>query len=171
MKFATKLITFVLGVVITFAVIVSYVVYTSSIKILRNDIKNKMEDTAAHVMDKLDRMLFERSADIKVMASDPVISSKDSTPKQITERLYDYRNYFKTYVSLSFFDLNRIRIADTAGLNIGRQDKMHKYWEHVLRGEISIAADISFSESLLSSVIYFAYTVKDENGQVFCVAV
>ena len=77
-------------------------VYISNLKILESQIKDKLEVQAFHTIDKIDRMLFERFMDIKVIATDPVISSRNSTPKQIRERLIEYKviwTYFCTDIS------------------------------------------------------------------------
>ncbi|HDY67375.1 MAG TPA: HAMP domain-containing protein [Candidatus Scalindua sp.] len=166
MKFATKLTVTMSGILIFFAAIVSYVVYKSSIENLENQIKGRQTDTAQHIMDKVDRMLFERFADIKAIASDPIVSSRDSTPRQIRERLSEFRNHFKTYISLSLFDLNRVRIADTSGLSIGVQHQLEGYWKDVLK-EKDFIMDVSMSASLRRTVFHFAFPVKDKSGETF----
>lgn len=109
MKFSTKLTLIFSLIILTIGAVISYSVYSSNVKTLEAHIKDRLTNQAFHTMDKIDRMLFDRSADIKTLASDPVIVSRNATPKQITERLMAYKNIHKSYNSLSFFDLNRIR--------------------------------------------------------------
>ena len=167
MKFATKLTAFLLVIFIVFGVLISYFVYISNLKTLEEEITDRLEEQAFHVMDKIDRNLYERYADIQVIATDPMISSRDSTPKQITERLIEYRNTLKTYTSLSFMDLGRVRIADTAGFGIEKQNRITKYWEEVSQGKISAASDIYESKTTGIVNIHFASPVKDKNGEIF----
>ena len=94
-----------------------------------------MQSYVAGTLDTIDRTLFERFAAMKVLSTDSIISSPESTPKQITARLIEYRNEYKTYTSLSFFDLNRIRIADTSGMEIGKQHKSTLYFQNTLDNE------------------------------------
>jgi methyl-accepting chemotaxis protein len=118
-------------------------------------------------MDKIDRVFFERMGDLRVIATDPIIASRESSPLQIAERLITYRNIYKTYASLSFFDLNRVRIAETSGLSLGKQDSNFKKWDMILQGRLSIASDVDLSETLGLPVIFFATLVKDKNNQPF----
>ena len=167
MKFFTKLMLLAFTIIVITGTTIYYFVYTSNIKTLEAEIKDRLEDQAFHIMDKIDRVLYERRADIQIVATDPIISSRDSNPRQITERLIKFRNIYKTYISLSFFDLNRIRIADTAGLDIGRQHPIEIYWKDLLEGEISAGSEIAVSKALKIPVIFFASPVKDRDGKIF----
>jgi PAS domain S-box-containing protein len=172
MNFTTKVASLMSGMVLLTGLVVSYVVYTSNVEALEKQIKKSLEDHVIHTMKMIDRMLFERLTDIKVMASDPIISSGDFTPKEITKRLIEYRSQYKTYTSLSFFDLNRIRIADTAGLHLGKQHKVVQWSKDTMdKGIISIASDIGVAEELKMPIIYFASPVKDKKGEPFGVVV
>jgi len=156
MKFSTKLTALFLGIMIPVSIFVSSVVYISNRKSLEEQIKHRLQDIAFHVMDKIDRTFYERLADVKFLATDMIISSPNSTPEQITKRLIECRNQYNAYASLSFFDLNRIRIADTAGLNIGvKQQESYK-----------LGIDISESASLKMPVIHFVSVVKDEGHEI-----
>lgn len=170
MKFSTKLRLIIFAISLTASTSISYLVYSSNVKTLEEHIKDRLMNQAFHTMDKIDRMLFERFGDIKTLASDPVIMSRNATPKQITERLTAYKNNYKAYASLSFFDLNRIRIADTEGIGLGSQHSFSAYWHEISRG-IDITYDISVSESLNKTVFHFAAVVKDEKGTPFGVVV
>jgi len=163
MKFRTKLTLLFVAIALFLTIVGTLFIYYSNLKNLEAQIKNRLEDNAFHIMDKIDRMLFERFSDIKTIASDPDISSRATTPQQITERLIEYRNLHKTYISLSFFDLNRVRTADTAGLDIGKQHSLGPYWERVLKNEAFIM-EISKSESLQNVLFHFVSLVKNRNG-------
>jgi len=170
MNFSVKLTALFSGIFLVIGTITSYLVYTSNLKILESQIKGELEVQAFHTMDKIDRMLFERFMDIKVIATDPIISSRNSTPKQISERLIAYRNNSDYYISLSFFDLNRVVIADTMGIDIGKQHPLITYWLDIAGGKRFIF-DVSRSIPLRLSVVHFAMVVKDKNGSPFGVVV
>jgi hypothetical protein len=163
MKFATKLALVFSTIFFTVGLIVSLSVYLLNRATLEKAIKNDLQDIAFHTLDKIDRMLSERCGDIEILATDPVMISKSSTPKQITERLTAFRNIKKRYVSLSFFDLNRVCVADTSGIDIMRQHPLTGYWKDMVQGK-DFAADISRSELLDEVVFHFAYRVRDSNG-------
>jgi len=161
MKFATKLTVLISLIVGLFVLPVSYSVYTSSISSLEHNIIIRLEDTAHHILDKIDRTLFERLADIKTIAGDPVIRSTDSSPKAVRKRLIEYRNSCKTYISLSLFDVNRERITDTAGLDIGKRHALEGYWKNSPADKFVM--DVAASSSLNRAVMHFAYPVKNKN--------
>lgn len=170
MKFATKLMLLSATIVLGLSLVIAYFINRSNIKIIEKEIGDKLEDTAVNTMDKIDRTLFERYTDIKDLALDPVISSMSSTPKQITERLIDYRSRHKIYASLSFFNLNRIRIADTSGQDVGKQHSLTEYWPETAQGK-ELVLNISKPEGLKDKVFYFAHIVKDKKGVPFGVVV
>lgn len=170
MKFSTKLTALFSSVIIIAGVVLSYFVYVSNAKILEENIGDRLKNQAFHTMDKIDRMLFEKQRDIRFLASDPIISSRHSTQKQITERLTQLKDADRAYVSVSFFGLNRVRIADTAGKDIGRQHSLSEYWPEISGGK-DFTYNISASESVDSPVFHFASIVKDKNGSPFGVVV
>jgi len=170
MRFSTKLATLSMGIVLVSSLVIAYFGDKLTTRILEDQIKDKLEEHAFHVMDAIDRMLFERYTDIKELAADPIISSRASTPKQISERLTAYLSNHKFYASLSMFDFNRIRIADTSGKNVGRQQPFMEYWPDITRGKDFVMV-VTESQTLKKVVLYFASIVKDINGNPFGVVV
>ncbi|KWT82918.1 sensor histidine kinase [Candidatus Magnetominusculus xianensis] len=172
MRFSTKLSILITGVIILAAIAITVTVYTISIKTIERQTLHKMESEATDIMSMIDHILFERNGDIQMMASDSLISSRDSSPAQITNRLTEYRNNYKFYASLSFFNLDRIRIADTAGLHIGKQHNVVQWSiDTIDNGIVSAAKDIRVAEELNIPIIYFASPVKDIEGIPFGVVV
>jgi len=170
MRFTTKLTTLFTVIGLFVGVTLSYFVYTSNIKILEEQIEGRLEDQAFHTIDKVDRMIYERYVDIKRFSTDPIISSRSSTPKQIAERLAKYYSEHKIYTSISFFDLNRIRIADTKVKELGKQHPFTEYWPEIAEGR-EFAMGVSESKTLKEVIFYFASVVKDNNGSPFGVVV
>ncbi len=161
-----------LFIIVLAAASISYFSYITTLSVFKEEITDKMEEQASSAMDKIDRMLFERMVDIKTIAEDPAIASGVSTPKQITECLIGYRNKYKAYASLSFFNLDRVRIADTAGLDLGiKRKRIGQHWEDVFSDKVSVATDIAISETLHIPVIFFAALVKNPAGEKIGVVV
>ncbi|MCP4648453.1 MAG: PAS domain S-box protein [PVC group bacterium] len=171
MKISTKIAAFILIVISITGIVITVFVYTANFKMLEKETIKRLETIAFNTMDTIDRTLYERYSDIQMMMIDPIISSRKSTPKKITKQLIRYRNAYKMYVSLSFFDLNRMRIADTAGVEIGKQHSPRKYFDEVLEGKVSAASNIYTSGSTGQTNIHFAAPVKDEEGVMFGIVV
>jgi PAS domain S-box-containing protein len=160
-----------MGIVLVSSLVLAYFVHTLTVGILESQIEDKLEEHAFHVMDAVDRMFFERYEDIKELAGDPVISSRVSTPKQISERLTAYLNNHRFYASLSLFDLNRIWIADTSGKFTGKQHAFTEYWPDITRGKDFVMV-VTESQALENKIVfYFAAIVKDKSGKPFGVVV
>ena len=170
MKFSTKLTALFSAIILIIGAIASYLVYLSDLKKLEKQIKEKTEERAFQIMDKIDRMFFERYADMKALAAEPILRSRTSTPKQVTEILKKYQDGYKAYTSLSFFNLNRIVIADTIENNIGKQHQFTEYWPGIAEGRDFVMV-ISESQLAKTTVIYFASIVKDKDGFPFGVVV
>ena len=163
MKFYIKLTALFSAIILIIGAIASYLVYSSDLKELEEQISRKTEERTFYIMDKIDRMLFERRADIKALASEPILRSRTSTQKQITEILKKYQEKYNAYTSLSFLNLNRIVIADTIENNIGKQHQFTEYWPGIAEGRDFVML-ISESQLAKTTVIYFASIVKDKNG-------
>jgi hypothetical protein len=142
MKFSTKLTVFFTAMAGSIVFVFLTIIYFQSARTLEREVCLHMETYAFYIMNSLDHLLSSSSNEIKLMAGDLVFKAENATAEEITERLLFYRNTCNRYVSLSFFDLNRIRIADTAGLSIGTQDKMTPVFEEVLNKGVSVASDI-----------------------------
>ncbi len=164
MKFATKLTFIVTGIVSGVGLAASYCVYIANVNVLENQIARRYKEQSINTVDKLDRMLFERVADIKVLARLPVFTHKYFTEKDITKQLIEYRNSYKTYISLSFFDMNRIRLVDTYGLGIGKQQRLSPCWEEISKDK-DFAIDIYVPETLQVPVICLMQVVKNQEGK------
>ncbi|MBF0337693.1 MAG: diguanylate cyclase [Nitrospirae bacterium] len=170
MRLSTKLILFFSGIGIVFLTVAMYIGQSTTVDILDSQIRTALENYTFHTVDKLDRVLYEKYVDVKNIARDPIIASRQSTPVQITERLKSYQSTYASYVSMSFFTLDRVRIADTSGKDIGQQYPLKGYWTQLKEGT-DVFVDVSFSNSTGNNVIRFVTYVKDREGVSFGVVV
>jgi len=171
MKFATKLSVFLSVILIVSGIVVAFLVYQSNMNTLKENEIHDLQDIVSNSLEKIDRNLFERSSDIQVLANLPKIRANDTSPEERTDILLSFRNSKKSYASLSFFDTNRIRIADTSGIDIGKQIIKTPYWDDVLNGRISSASEVRTSVALNIPVVFFASPVKDKDNNIFGVVV
>jgi len=167
-KFSTKLLLLYLASTLGVAVPIALLLYCLSTDTIKTQIEQHLQERAVHIMDKIDRLFFERFADIQILATDPVIRNPNYGTAMLTQRLLDYRKHYKVYISLSYFDANRVRIADTAGLLIGQLAAKNQRWvEQVFeQGIVSAGADIHVAEDLKRMVIFFAAPVKNDKDNI-----
>ncbi|MBF0592231.1 MAG: diguanylate cyclase [Nitrospirae bacterium] len=168
MRFATKLTLMFSVIGLVFIVLVSYSNYVSNARILERQIGHNLEERAAHAIDKIDRMLYEKYIDIKHLANDPIVNSRGSTLAQVNERLMEYYSNDKKYASLSFYNINRVRLLDTLGKKVGMQDPMTDYWSKITGGS-DFAMDVAMAVTLKDLAFRFAHVVKDKQGRPFAV--
>ncbi|MBF0409040.1 MAG: response regulator [Candidatus Riflebacteria bacterium] len=164
MKFLGKFATAIILTGLFFAGVIYYFTWNSNVKTLEKLAKKDLRIIGINILDKFDRHFFERMCDMKVISQDSVLTSRDSTPAEITRKLILYRNSYKTYFSLSFFDMDLRRIADTSGVSLGLRHSLKKNMDAALHGKISIAEDVRISEGLKVPMIYFSAPVKDNDG-------
>lgn len=170
MKISTKLAALFSTIFILVGLLPYYFYYTVSIEQLEKSVAGQLKSIANDSMATVDQTLYEHYLDIRVLAADPVLTSGHSTVKQISERLMAYKNGHPAYVSLSFFDLKRIRMADTAGVDIGRAHSYSEFWPEISMGK-DFVANLSYSESLKSTTLHFAAIVRDQSGKPLGVVV
>lgn len=163
MKFATKLTLLFSGLFLALCAFITHTVTSSSSAAFEKFVTNQMESRALEGMDKIDKVFFERLADMEMMASEPLFKSKNLSPKLVTERLEDLWREGDSYISLSFFDASRKRIADTLGQDIGEIHSPSKYWPGIESGRGSVIG-MYYSESLSVPVFHVAVAVKDGAG-------
>jgi len=167
MKFALKLGILSIASVIFFGLLLAYIVQISTTSVLENEIILGSERQAVNSLDKLDRNIHERISDLEVISNDPIIRSRNSSPMELTKRLIEFRNIYGHYASISFFDLNRTRIADTSGVYVGVQHEPAKEFTEVFEKNFSTASEIRESDVLFAPMIYFSSLVRDNQGKAF----
>jgi hypothetical protein len=165
MSFHTKLTVLLLTIVLTTAAVVEYVVYTFSAERLKTEMMHQLRERVTQTLHLIDWVMFERAADLQMLASDFALRSSPLERLRITRRLIAYRNQYKIYASLSFIDPAGVRFADTDSYRIGELDPRASWVQRLIaRGEISAGTEIGFDADLRSPVIYFAAPVTDTQG-------
>ncbi len=170
MKFATKIflifLTFNLIILLPFGIFL----YVSTVKMITDEIIKDLNNNASYSIDKLNRNLFERQGDIQILASSPVIKSNLDQPSVIAQRLRQFRDVYRIYLAFSFFDANKIKIADSSDLHLGEAAPQKAWVDDVFeRRQMSIAKDAYFDPHLKEPILIFAAPVM--NGEQFLGAV
>jgi diguanylate cyclase (GGDEF)-like protein len=173
MKISTKLLLIIILLTVLLGITALSSVLSSS-NLLEYQIKDKYTAVSSYAMEKIHRLFHGRYLDVKMLANEPVIASRGSTPEQITKKLGEYKKHFRTsipYASLSFFDLHTgVRTADTEGTDIGVSHPFTAYWRDITDGR-DFVLDISESAPSKELVFHFAHVVKDDDEAPFGVVV
>ncbi|MFC2061003.1 ATP-binding protein [Elusimicrobiota bacterium] len=166
MKLHVK-IAFVIFIVTVLAIGCLTFVSTKTIKAeLHDDICHQLSTKATHIMDKIDKILFERLSDIKVLASNEntIFSGDKTSMNEKLEYLRRIEREYKVYASISIYDINGIRIGDTRGTGIGVNEKDSPFFAEAIKGNIYSDKRPVFSKSLGIPVIHFSAPLRGENG-------
>jgi len=134
--------------------------------VVERQIDEKYLAVSAYTMETVHRLLLRRYEDIKAVAQDPIFRAAHPSPAQITARLNETAQHFRSYApyaSLSYFTLERIRVADTLGRDLGLRHDLSEYWPEIVAGN-DYVLNVSVSESLSESVVHVAHVVHDQGG-------
>lgn len=167
MRFSRRLILAASLMVAAAAILSAALIYFPTEAALRSSILRQLELVAFQKMGSLDRFFSERYGDMRVLAEDAVISDPTSTPEAITERLAAFRNQKRTYVSLSFFTPDRIRVADTSGIAVGLPHPQPAIWSEIAQPQLAGASSVFQSVTLQIPVVFFTAPVRDRSGRIF----
>jgi PAS domain S-box-containing protein len=164
MRFSTKL-----SIVMTAAFLAGFCAMfflgaASTTRLAERGVRKRLEGQAFQIIDKIDRMLFERTADMSVLAGDPVLCSAESTSGRIGRRLGEYLKNYRVYSSFSFFDRNGVRLADTSGAIDGRRSPAAPA-RRLTAGGGGVVMEIVESRSAKRIDIRFTAAVRDGRGR------
>ncbi len=159
MKFSTKIFLlfsiFVLVIILPLGMFLHHV----ATKIILEQITQNLQKQADRGVDKIDWILFERTADIKIL-SNSVIKNYIYSPLELTKQLIYIRDTYKIYASLAFFDLHRVKIADITGKSLGEVAPDSIWTREVYeQGIASMAREVYFSPEFQQIMVVFATPV------------
>jgi len=118
---------------------------------------------ARRINTDIGRFMLSRLNEIQMAANNPYLKAPDINREKLITRLQELKSLNSLYNSFSLFSNDRIRIADSERLSLGKQHSNTIYWKQ-LTPDKDIAMDISKSESTGQSMIHFAARVKDDRN-------
>ncbi|WP_436516063.1 SpoIIE family protein phosphatase [Ekhidna sp. To15] len=134
---------------------------------LKEEIVSSMTQQSKGISSDIGRFMFSRLNDIRMASKNPYFRNLNSNPEQLTQRLQELENLNDLYYSFSLFDMNRVRLADSKRISIGKQHAEDLYWIKLNAGQ-EMAVDVSKSESVGRVVMHFAAKVTSftDNSEV-----
>lgn len=131
---------------------------------LKKEIVTSMTQQSQGISSDIGRFMFSRLNDIKLAARNPYFMDAQSNPEALTQKLQELENLNDLYYSFSYYDTNRVRIADSKRISIGKQHPDNLFWSK-LNDDQEAAVDVSKSESVGRVVMDFAAKVKNPYDQ------
>ena len=127
---------------------------------LKEEIVSSMTQQSEDISFDIGRFMFSRLNDIRMASRNPYFQTIDSDPEELIRRLQELENLNDLYYSFSLFDMNRIRIADSKRISIGKQHPNNLFWTKFEAGE-NETVEVSKSASLGRVIMHFACKVSN----------
>lgn len=132
---------------------------------LTNTAIERYEEQVSNHFEMVDIIMHNHYHDIQSFAKSPIFQEGRS-PEEITDRLMEWQKEYHNYQSLSYFDINRIRIADSEGVGVGKQHPLEGFWRKIYKGEVSVGDDVRFGPERNILFIYLAAPVFNDQGAI-----
>lgn len=146
------------------------VVFTSSVlfffvnkeleRTFREELMANVTQQSEQTVSNIDQFIFSRLNELRMAAKNPYFRITDISDEELSQRLQEFENLNDLYYSFSYFTPDRVRIADSKNLSVGKQHSNSLYWTK-LTPETKSVMDVSKSESVGRVVMHFATVVND----------
>lgn len=133
-------------------------------KAFKEEIRASVRQQSNESIISIDRFIYSRLNDLQFAAKNPILRNPNVSQESMIRFLQDLSSTNDVFYSFSFFDMNRIRLADSKRLSLGKQHGYRLYWTE-LSEEKPLVMDVSKSESVGRVVMHFAQIIKDGSGE------
>ena len=130
---------------------------------LKEEIVTSMTQQSQGISSNIGRFVYSRINDVKLAAKNPYFRNQNISQEEVISRLQEFENLNDLYYSFSLFDLNRMRLADSKRISIGKQHPNNLYWNKL--NTQNEAVDISKSASVGRVVMHFASKIRSLDEQ------
>ncbi|MFY0600836.1 MAG: SpoIIE family protein phosphatase [Cyclobacteriaceae bacterium] len=146
------------------------VVITSSIIFVftNNEVKHEYRQElllnitkqAESTISNIEQFIFSRINDVNMATKNPYFRISDISNDELTSRLQELENLNDLYYNFSYFDMNRVRLADSKRQSVGKQEENKLFWTQLSDDNTSVM-DVSMSPDIGRVVMQFASIVND----------
>ncbi|MEQ8239718.1 MAG: SpoIIE family protein phosphatase [Cyclobacteriaceae bacterium] len=123
-------------------------------------IKNQSEENIANI----ERFMFSRLNDVRMAAKNPYFQFAELEKEETIKRLQELEGLSELYYSFSFFNMDKVRLADSKRLSLDKKHSGQSYWTEIDNGA-EYVMNISKSESIDRVVMNFASVVKNADNE------
>lgn len=123
---------------------------------LLSNVTRQSEQTISNI----ERFVYSRLNELKIASTDPYFRQSNIPQADLTRKLQELESLNDLYASFSFFNNERVRIADSKQLSVGETHSLSTYWTKISPTTDAVV-DVDKSESTDLNVMNFATVVKD----------
>ena len=146
--------------------LLSYVGFQNFATTIQNQIVNELKTMATHTMENLSHQMFERIADIQFLSSSNILTSSNLTLSEKMDYLRSMEGSFKSYLSISIYNKDGIKIGDTRNILLGENESDKTFIKEALKGKVYYDTIPTLSESLNQYVIHFSAPLYNESQDI-----
>ena len=171
MKIRTSLLVLIISLTSASIIVTAFIATQNFTNTLKSAVKENLNTQSVNLMDKLSRLMFERVADIHFLSIGKILGNSNLTLAEKMNYLRAVERAYKTYGSISIYNINGIKIGDTRNVLIGINESQKPFFEHAIRGEIYYDKTPVMSQSLEAYVLHFSAPIYDNKGKISGVVV
>jgi len=173
LNISTKLSLAICSFTVVLTVVFSCVAYQTISSQLIDEITKELTISVSRTTQMIDRVLFERLSDIKLLISSEyssLMAQSNDIKDDALERELDFLRVIeknrKVYSSMSIYDKKGIKIGDTRGLKVGLDESQKAFFQEASKGNVYYDNKPVMSESLGIPVMHFSGPILDINGEI-----
>lgn len=139
--------------------------YYSTHQLIREQVIASKKSRVIQLADRVNNFIFERYADIQVLANLPIITDERVrnivSLQQKQQVLNSIVNAYRVYDNIAVFDINGNLIVKSTSGDASVNQKTRNYFQQVLKTDAPVITDPELSKSTGEFFIQFAAPVKD----------
>ncbi len=166
MKIRTKLLIIMISLITSSIVVTSLLVISNFATTIQSETEKGLKLLTINIMDRLSGQMFERLADIKLLSSSKLFNNPNITLVTKVDYLRQVEKTTKAYASISMYNTEGIKIADTRSLLLGTNESQKPFFQHAIQGEDYYDRVPVKSQSVGQFVIHFSEPLYDEQGKI-----
>ena len=166
MKIRTKLFIIMISLISSSMVVTSLLVISNFATTIQSETVSGLKLLTLNLMGKLSGQMFERLADIKLLSTSTLFNNPNITLAEKVNYLRQVEKTNKAYVSMSIYNAEGIKIADTRSLLLGVNESQKSFFQEAIRGDGYYDRVPIKSQSVGAYVIHFSEPLYDGEGKI-----
>jgi signal transduction histidine kinase len=146
--------------------LLTYIDFQNFTTALQSQLINELKTIATHTMNDLSHHMFERVADIKFLSESNILENSNLTTREKTDYLRSLERAFKSYLSISLYNKEGIKVGDTRNILLGENESQKTFFKQAISGKVYYDTIPTLSQSMNQYVIHFSAPLYNESKDI-----
>ena len=146
--------------------LLTYIDFQNFTTALQSQLINELKTIATHTMNDLSHHMFERVADIKFLSESNILENSNLTTREKMDYLRSLERAFKSYLSISLYDKEGIKLGDTRNILLGENESQKTFFKEAISGKVYYDTIPTLSQSMNQYVIHFSAPLYNESKDI-----